>query len=68
VTRKKKPIADEGKPMHVSVVLDPALVKALDKEAERLSAERKGLTVRRTDVIRMALNEWIAGRPKASSK
>jgi hypothetical protein len=64
VTRKKKPVP-AGEQMHVSVVLDSDLVRTLDDEAERLSKERQGLAVRRTDVIRMALYDWLSSRAKA---
>jgi predicted transcriptional regulator len=67
VTRKKKPVPS-GTQMHVSVVLDSDLVKSLDDEAERLSKERQGLAVRRTDVVRMALYEWVTARAKQRAK
>lgn len=54
-TRKPKP----GEPIQISLTLDGALVVALDEEADRLAAERPGLSLSRADVIRMALFEHV---------
>ena len=59
-TRKPKP----GESTPVSVNLDGALVQALDEEAERRSAERRGPAWTRTDVVRDVLAEWFESRSK----
>lgn len=43
-------------------MLDGEIVKHLDREAERLKMEFSGVAVTRTDVVRIALNEWVSMR------
>jgi len=45
-----------GEDVHLSVVVDGSLVQALDREAERMTAERPGVTVTRTDALRVLLH------------
>jgi len=59
-TRKPKP----GEAIQISVTFDGAFVLALDEEAERIAAERPGMTLTRADVIRIGLHEWLALRAK----
>lgn len=56
--RKPKP----GEPIQISITVDGALVQALDGEAERISGERPGMRLTRADIVRIALNEWLASR------
>lgn len=63
-TRKPK----AGEAIQVSITLDGALILALDQEAERIAAERPGLTLTRTDVVRVALHEWLTSRSPKSKK
>ncbi len=60
MTRKPK----AGEQQHFSITLDGALMLALDDMAEQMSRERPGLTLTRTDVVRVALHEWLADRKK----
>jgi hypothetical protein len=64
-TRKPKP----GELMHLTVNLDGAIILALDEEAGRRSAERRGPAWTRTDVVRDVLTEWFESRsPSKRSK
>ena len=44
----------------LSIRIDGTIAKSLDTIAEKMSAERPGLAITRTDVVRVALNEWLA--------
>jgi hypothetical protein len=54
----------DGELVNVAFKLDGAIVKQLDAAAERLTAERPGLAVTRTDVVRIAIHEWLAAHAK----
>jgi hypothetical protein len=56
--------AKSGEPTHLSVNIDGTLVRALDKEAERLTAERPGPKFTRSDALRVVLHNWAAERAK----
>jgi hypothetical protein len=58
--RTKEP--KEGEMVSLSIRIEGAMAKSLDEIAEKMSAERPGLAITRTDVVRVALNEWLAGR------
>jgi hypothetical protein len=64
--RSRKP--KSGELINVNVNLDGGLILALDEEAKALMSERPGLSVTRTDVIRIALNEWVAARTSKRAK
>ena len=50
--------------VNVAFKLDGGVVKQLDAEAEKLTTERPGLTVTRTDIVRMAIHEFLTIRTK----
>lgn len=53
-----------GEAIHLSIRIDGAMALALDEEGERMGAERPGPAFTRTDVVRVALAEWLASRRK----
>lgn len=59
-TRKPKP----GELFALNLNFDGAVVLALDEEAQRMERAQPGLTITRTDVVRMAVLEWLKSRPK----
>jgi hypothetical protein len=63
-TRKPK----AGEMMHLTVNLDGAIILALDEEAARRSAERRGPAWTRTDVVRDVLAEWFESRSPKRAK
>jgi hypothetical protein len=63
--RPRSKSVKEGELVNVAFKLEGAVVNQLDAEADRLAAERPGLVVTRTDVVRIALHEWLAQRPKS---
>lgn len=67
VGRPRKRTSDETVTLGFRV--DPALVSALDTEAERQSAEQPPgkARVSRTDVIKMALYKWLAEQQQRRS-
>jgi hypothetical protein len=59
--KRTKPTPDEGT-VPITFRLDVELVRALDREAERIGAANPGLKIGRTDALRMLLVEALAGR------
>jgi len=53
--------------VNVAFKLDGTIVKQLDDAAERLTKERPGITVTRTDVVRMAIHGFLTPVPAAKS-
>lgn len=58
--RTRKPKAGEVQQMSVS--LDGGVVQAIDDELEKINDERNGPVWTRSDVIRIAVRDWLAGR------
>lgn len=52
--------------MALGFKVEPDLIRALDEEAERLSAEQEvgRAKVSRTEVIKMVLYQWLAERKR----
>jgi hypothetical protein len=59
VGRPRSKTTKEGELMNVAFKLDGGLVAQIDALADRLSAERPGLAVTRTDIVRMAIHEYL---------
>jgi hypothetical protein len=55
-----------GESIALGFKAEPALVEALDKEAERMSALRPAgsANTSRTEVIKIILHEWLAKQTK----
>jgi hypothetical protein len=58
--RTRKPKAGETQQM--SIALDGAVIAQLDEELEKLNAERRGPAWTRTDLVREAVDDWLAAR------
>jgi hypothetical protein len=66
VGRKRiKPTPDRGT-VQITFRLDVDVVRQLDAEAERIARENPGLTVGRTEILRMFINESLARRSRRS--
>jgi hypothetical protein len=59
-TKQLKP----GEIVHLSFNIESDIVIAIDKEAERIEAERPGIKVDRTSAIRVLLREALTVRTK----
>jgi len=46
----------------MSIALDGAVIAQLDEELEKLNAERRGPAWTRTDLVREAVDDWLAAR------
>jgi Arc/MetJ-type ribon-helix-helix transcriptional regulator len=57
MSAKRRASPDDAEVVIVTLRIPRALVRALDAEAERRAAERPGLKITRSDVIREALYE-----------
>jgi hypothetical protein len=59
-----------GETTTLSFKAEPKLLEALDAEAERMSAEQPPgrAKLSRTEMIKIALFEWLAARAKARSE
>lgn len=60
-TRKPKP----GKAQQMSISLDGAVVQAIDDELAAMNAEGAGPEWTRSDVVRVAVKDWLARRSRA---
>jgi hypothetical protein len=60
VGRPRSKTVKQGELANVAFKLDGGLVAQIDALADRMSAERPGLAVTRTDVVRMAIHEYLA--------
>jgi hypothetical protein len=59
VGRPRSKTTKPGELANVAFKLDGGLVAQIDALADRLSAERPGLAITRTDVVRMAIHEFL---------
>lgn len=57
----KQPKPGEAHRLHI--ILPGELVEEIDRIAEQMTAARPGMTVTRTDVARIAINEFVARNP-----
>jgi hypothetical protein len=58
----------EGTPINLGFRVPPDLLHAVDAEAERMSAERKGLKVSRSQMVMMLLWEALDARAKTRGR
>jgi hypothetical protein len=63
VGRPRSKTTKPGELMNVAFKLDGGLVAQIDALADRMSAERPGLAVSRTDIVRIAIHEYLAAHP-----
>lgn len=61
--KRIKPTPTTGT-VQITFRLDVETVRQLDAESERIARENPGLTVGRTEVLRMLVNESLARRTK----
>jgi hypothetical protein len=64
ITIKAKP----GKNSRMSVLLDGAVLQALDEEALRMAAAQPGLEFTRTDALRVVLYNWMNAQKDKDAK
>lgn len=57
-TRKPKP----GQVQQMSISLDGAIVQQIDDELDKMNADHTGPVWTRSDVVRVAVKEWLATR------
>ena len=57
-----------GKPINLGIRAPDELIKALDAEAEMMSAEKKGLDISRSKLAIVLLWEALEARQKARAK
>lgn len=62
VPRRRKPVKQAGQ-VHLSVMVDAEIMKAIDSEAERLTKELR-VRLTRTDVVR----RWLEDAAKLAGK
>lgn len=66
--RPRTRIVKAGQTINVAFRLDGEVVKKLDSLADHLSRARPGLLVTRSDVVKMAIFEFLKGKQKRPSK
>jgi hypothetical protein len=65
--KRVKPTPTTGT-VQITFRLDVDTVRQIDAEAERIARENPGLTIGRTEILRMFINEALARRTKSRGK